>query len=70
MPKPSFYEGFSKGLADAVTDIRQKAVEEPWFGKEVTESAGWPEAREKESPQRQPEMEQEQDQDLEEEIDL
>lgn len=27
---------FVEGFAAAVTDIRQKVVEEPWFGKPVT----------------------------------
>ncbi|MCB1808712.1 MAG: hypothetical protein KDJ99_27245 [Candidatus Competibacteraceae bacterium] len=30
-------KGLKAYLADAVTDIRQKVVEEPWFGREVTE---------------------------------
>jgi hypothetical protein len=49
MPEQNFSEQLWKGLADAVADIREKAVEEPWFGRVVTErgeGAQWPEARE------------------------
>jgi hypothetical protein len=31
-----FSDELWKGLGDAVSDIRHKAVEEPWFGREVT----------------------------------
>jgi hypothetical protein len=47
--KKSLFEEITKGLADAITDIREKVVEEPWFGKVVTEQKvtelnfGWPE---------------------------
>jgi hypothetical protein len=47
--KKSLYEEITKGIADAIVDIREKAVEEPWFGRVVTErevtelNFGWPE---------------------------
>lgn len=31
------FEDFAKGVSDAVTDIRQKVVEEPYFGRAVTD---------------------------------
>lgn len=31
-----FSDELWKGLGDAMSDIRHKAVEEPWFGREVT----------------------------------
>jgi hypothetical protein len=53
MPKQSFFDEFTKGLGDAVADIRQKVVEEPYFGRAVTErgegeAPQWPQAREEE----------------------
>lgn len=52
MPKDkSFFEGLSEAIADAVSDIREKVVEEPWFGRVVTErgeAPQWPEQREAE----------------------
>lgn len=52
MPREqSFFEQLSHGIADAVADIREKVVEEPWFGRVVTErgeAMEWPEAREAE----------------------
>jgi len=43
---------FYKGIADAVTDIRQKVVEEAWFGRAVTQlettAPQWPQARDAE----------------------
>jgi hypothetical protein len=40
MEKPGAAGGFGKAIADeiayAVNDIRQKVVEEPWFGRAVT----------------------------------
>jgi hypothetical protein len=48
MAKQTLFEQLSKGLADAVADIREKVVEEPWYGRVVNEreSAGpeWPQA--------------------------
>jgi hypothetical protein len=47
---PTLWEQFSKGFADAVADIREKVVEEPWYGRVVTErdasAPQWPQARE------------------------
>jgi hypothetical protein len=64
--KKSLYEELTKGLADAIVDIREKVVEEPWFGRvvndrEVTEmNFGWPER-----PATQPEQgEQEHERDV------
>lgn len=50
MAKESFLDELYKGLGDAITDIRQKVVEEPMYGRAVTErepeAPRWPEARE------------------------
>ncbi len=50
MEKRGILDQFYKGLADAITDIREKVVEEPWFGRPVTEreslTVAWPEAKE------------------------
>lgn len=46
-----FLEDLMQGFGDAVADIREKVVEEPWFGRVVTErgeAPQWPEAREAE----------------------
>jgi hypothetical protein len=49
-----FSDQLWNGLADAVADIREKVVEEPYFGRAVTErevtqdAPQWPEAREME----------------------
>jgi hypothetical protein len=46
-----FSDELWNGLGDAITDIRQKVVEEPWFGRAVTEGPDtprWPEAQEPE----------------------
>lgn len=51
MSKQSLSEQLWQGLGDAVNDIRQKVVEEPMYGRAVTdgqESPHWPEAREAE----------------------
>lgn len=37
MKDSSFYDKLFKGLGDAVADIREKVVEEPWFGRAVIE---------------------------------
>jgi hypothetical protein len=42
MPKPTFAEQLWNGLADVVADIREKVVEEPWFGRAVTERGEMP----------------------------
>lgn len=52
MKKESILDQVLRGLGDAVADIREKAVEEPWFGRVVSERegrvaqliSGWPQA--------------------------
>lgn len=39
MAQKSLYEQLLDGIGNAVNDIREKVVEEPWFGKVVTDSA-------------------------------
>lgn len=50
MKNSSFYDQLVKGLGDAIADVRTKVVEEPWFGRAVTERESltleWPEAKE------------------------
>jgi hypothetical protein len=62
MPQ-SLSDEFFNGFANAVDDIRQQVVEEPFFGRAVTDSGPdvprWPETREVEPAQ-----------DIEQEIDL
>lgn len=36
-----FLDEIFKGIADAVTDIREKVVEEPWHGRSVAERLHW-----------------------------
>jgi hypothetical protein len=51
MERRSMYDDLLKGFADAVADIRQKVIEEPMYGRAVTdgpEGPQWPEAREAE----------------------
>lgn len=54
MREQSFLDEFTKGFGDAIADIREKVVEEPWFGRAVTErevtqdAPQWPQAQEKE----------------------
>lgn len=46
-----FSDELWSGLGDAITDIRQKVVEEPMYGRAVTDgqdSPHWPEAQEPE----------------------
>jgi hypothetical protein len=49
MEKKSVFDQIQKGLADAITDIREKVVEEPWYGRVVNErdtsAPQWPEAQ-------------------------
>jgi hypothetical protein len=53
MRKQSFYDQLTKGLGNAIADLREKVVEEPWFGRTVTERESltiqWPEAKEAQS---------------------
>jgi hypothetical protein len=37
MRNQSFYDKLTKGVSDALVDIREKVVEEGWFGRVVTE---------------------------------
>jgi hypothetical protein len=50
MANDSLFDELYKGLGNAITDIRQKVVEEPMYGRAVTEqepqAVQWPEARE------------------------
>jgi hypothetical protein len=50
MAKESFSDQLWKGLGDAITDIRQKVVEEAYFGRAVTQLdvPQWPQCREQE----------------------
>jgi hypothetical protein len=51
MRNQSTFEQLFRGVGDALADIRERAVEEPWFGKIVTERGDgphWPEAMEAE----------------------
>jgi hypothetical protein len=43
MRNQSFYDKLAKGVSDALADIREKVVEEGWFGRVVTER-DWPPA--------------------------
>jgi hypothetical protein len=49
MARQTFYDRLSKGIADAITDIREKVVEEPWHGRSLSNphepSPQWPQAR-------------------------
>lgn len=50
MRNQSLYDKLAKGVGDAIADIREKLVEEPWFGRVVNEhdtaAPQWPQARE------------------------
>ncbi len=49
MPRQNLSDEFWQGLGNAITDIRQKVVEEPMYGRAVTdgpERLQWPEAQE------------------------
>lgn len=50
MPRESLSEQLWRGLGDAITDIRQKVVEEPMWGRAVTDGPQlqWPEPQEPE----------------------
>lgn len=54
MANQNFMDELYKGLGDAITDIRQKVVEEPMYGRAVTEREPeypkWPEAKEQIGP--------------------
>lgn len=40
MRDKTFYDKLAKSLGDAVADIREKVVEEPWFGRTATDREG------------------------------
>lgn len=42
MQKESLGDQLWKGLGDAVRDVREKAVEEPWYGRPLTEGQEYP----------------------------
>ncbi|HEX4231151.1 MAG TPA: hypothetical protein VHZ07_20910 [Bryobacteraceae bacterium] len=48
MADKSMFEQLRKGVADAISDIREKVVEEGYFGRAVTDKGqgiGWPEPK-------------------------
>ncbi|HZQ55306.1 MAG TPA: hypothetical protein VFB14_24115 [Bryobacteraceae bacterium] len=54
MAKQSFAEQVFNGIGDALADVREKAVEEPWFGRAVTERGeplAWPQAEQHQQPE-------------------
>ena len=54
MANQNFTDELWKGLGNAIADIRTKVVEEPLFGRAVTEQQpdiSWPEAKEQTSPE-------------------
>ena len=70
MANESFLDELYKGLGNAITDIRQKVVEEPMYGRVVTEqepqARQWPEAKEQSWQEREaPEQKKEQTPELE-----
>jgi hypothetical protein len=68
MADEKLFDELYKGLGNAITDIRQKLVEEPMYGRAVTEqepqAPQWPEAREQQEKEA-PEQKKEQTQELE-----
>ena len=49
MSKQSLSDQLWNGLGDAITDIRQKVIEEPMYGRAVTDAPQgleWPEGKE------------------------
>ena len=53
MKQSSVFEQLQKGIGDAVADIREKVVEEGYFGRAVTDKGQgleWPDAKEQEQP--------------------
>lgn len=48
----SFFDKVSKGIADAIADIREKVVEEPMYGRALSDRESaipqWPQAKEPE----------------------
>ena len=69
MAKEGFLDELYRGLGNAVSDIREKVVEEPWYGRVVNErqpeAPQWPEAKEQVSQEVQvPEQNKEHTSDL------
>jgi hypothetical protein len=65
MADEKFLDELFKGLGNAITDIRQKVVEEPMYGRAVTDqepqAPQWPEAKEQSWQEREaPEQKKEQ----------
>jgi hypothetical protein len=64
MPNDDLFDSVFKGIGDAIADVREKVIEEPWFGRAVagpeTDAPQWPQAREPE-PEREQGHEQEQE---------
>lgn len=53
MKEPTAFDQLQKGLGDAISDIREKVVEEGFFGRSVTEKGQglpWPDPNEQEQP--------------------
>ena len=70
MANESFADELWKGLGNAISDIREKVVEEPMYGRVVNEREAeapqWPQAREQVAPEVQaPEQNKEPAPDLE-----
>ena len=70
MADEKLFDELYKGLSNAIADIRQKVVEEPMYGRAVTEqepqAPQWPEAKEQASQEKEaPEQKKEQTQELE-----
>jgi hypothetical protein len=70
MANESLFEELYKGVGNAVSDIREKVVEEGWYGRVVNERQAevpqWPEAKEQVSQEVQaPEQNKEHTPDLE-----
>ena len=53
MRNQSLYDQLTKGIGDAIADVRTKVIEEPWYGRPVSErdslTIEWPEAKEAQS---------------------
>ena len=47
MPRESLFDQFYKGLSNAIADIRERVVEEGWFGR--ANERDWPQAHQPES---------------------
>jgi hypothetical protein len=54
MSEQSLSEQLWNGLGDAITDIREKAVEEPWWGRSLSDNDAapqWPQAQREQEQQ-------------------